>query len=32
MLKCSDGYWRVFDFPNITLSGNWEKHDCRGVN
>ncbi|GEM_PF-2808901 len=32
MLKCSDGYWRAFDFPDVTLTGDWEKHDCRGVN
>jgi len=31
MLKCSDGHWRAFDFPNNTLSGWWEKHDCRRV-
>ena len=30
MLKCTDGYWRAFDFPDVTLTGNWEKHDCRG--
>ena len=32
MLNCSDGYWRAFDFPDVTLTGDWEKHDCRGVN
>jgi len=31
MLKCSDGYWRAFDFPDRTPTGDWEKHDCKGV-
>ena len=24
--KCSDGYWRAFDFPDNTLTGIWENH------
>ena len=31
--KCSDGHWRAFDFPDKTLSGEWENHkgNCSGV-
>ena len=33
MQKGTDGYWRAIDFPDNTLSGNWENHkgNCQGV-
>ena len=25
---CNDNRWKPFDFPDKTLTGNWELHDC----
>ena len=30
MQFCLDERWKPFDYPNLTMSNNWELHNCLG--